>query len=94
MLCGNYLRPAPVFVPWGEVASRMDQKTLRIDDRDYLLLHIEPCGPRRLRLFAAEPLPRLRDRVHYLLWDGHTREPVRGHSFAPSSCLEVTRSYA
>ena len=33
----------------------MDQNFLRVDDRDYLLLHIEPCGPRRLRLIAAEP---------------------------------------
>lgn len=72
----------------------MEQKTLRIDDREYLLLHIESCGPRRLRLIAAEPLPRLRDRVHYLLTNGPSREPVRGHSLAPSCCLEVTRAFA
>ncbi len=71
----------------------MDQNFLRVDDRDYLLLHIEPCGPGRLRLIAAEPLPRLRDRVHYLLTHGHTREPVRGHSFTPTCRLEVTRAY-
>ncbi|MEI6053294.1 MAG: hypothetical protein WCQ44_11375, partial [Opitutaceae bacterium] len=67
--------------------------TLRVDDCDYTLLYIEACGPGRLRLIASDPLPCLRDRVHYLLTHGHTREPVRGHSFAPSCHLEVTRVY-
>jgi hypothetical protein len=31
----------------------MDQNFLRVDDQDYLLLHIEPCGPGRFRLIAA-----------------------------------------